>query len=390
MIYIYRSDDPLQYENGSDGNGQTNYECEVCAKVFPSKKKFLEHHVSQFGQTFSCCRCGVSFKNSTDLCQHYEVHKNNTIVIEDDIEFDYSENVEAVMNIPNEQAVSDTSELLYILDDSQCVNEVVIEEDCTEIVERETTGIAKPENITIVQVEHGYMIPSVFKGQLECKKRNKKRDAESSITDRESDSDNETENLLIPTKVQPSTSRLYSSPSKQRIQPKRRHEVPDFSAANYIILNPNEEVDMPHYKCLRCEQLFINKFVFFRHIEKGKCYVNSCDVCSATFDKNSEFYEHYLVEHTDRAICNFCFRTFMYEKNVKEHMLRHLDQFRHRCEECSKGFYTVREYRNHYKNRHMGIRHKCSVCGRSFADEYYFKRHMATHAKANNVTTTFV
>lgn len=346
----------------------------MCSQVFASKKAFLEHHVNQIGGKFTCCKCEASFKTGAELYQHYDEHKTETdVIIQESVEFDYSENVEAVMNIPGEE----TSELLYILDDTQCVNEVVIEgeEGVHEVAEREGK---QQENYTIVQLEHGYMLPKVFKGQLESSKRIKKDSSDTLVFE----SDTEAENVIV---TKPTTSRRISYVAQaRRLQPKRRHEVPDFSATNYIILNPNEDVDMVHYKCLRCEQLFINKFVFFRHIEKGKCYVNACDVCNATFNKNSEFYEHYLVEHTDRAICNFCFRTFMYEKNVKEHMLRHLDQFRHRCEECNKGFYTVREYRNHYKNRHMGIRHKCEICGRSFADEYYFKRHIATHAKATN------
>lgn len=292
----------------------------------------------------------------------------DSIKIEDSLEFEqeYSENVEAVMNIPAEESINSTNELLYILDDTQCASEVIIEEedDCK-------TSPQKSDNYTIVQMEHGYMLPSIFKGQLESKPRTKKRD------------NNESDEEVSYINTQPTTSKV--SLQKSKIANRRRHEVPDFSASDYILLKPNEEVDMPHFKCLRCEQLFINKFVFFRHIEKGKCFVNRCDVCPATFTKNSDFYDHYIETHTDRAICNFCFRTFMYEKNVKEHMLRHLDQFRHRCEECNKGFYTIREYRNHYKNRHMGIRHQCDVCGRSFADEYYFKRHIATHISAKEV-----
>lgn len=374
--FVFRFGDPLHENENQTAVLSTSYECEVCSQVFSSKKGFLEHHVNENGEKFTCCKCEASFKTCTELYQHYDEHKIETtdVIIEEDVEFDYSENVEAVMNIPGEE----TSELLYILDDdAQCVNEVVIDEGGAG--EKEIT---KSENYTIVQVEHGYMIPSVFKGQLEGGKRLKKDEPGTVVIATENDNDQET---VVVTAAKPTTSRKLSYVAQaRRLQPKRRHEVPDFSAANYLILNPNDDVDMVHYKCLRCEQLFINKFVFFRHIEKGKCYVNACDVCNATFNKNSEFYEHYLVEHTDRAICNFCFRTFMYEKNVKEHMLRHLDQFRHRCEECNKGFYTVREYRNHYKNRHMGIRHKCEICGRSFADEYYFKRHIATHAKANS------
>ena len=275
---------------------------------------------------------------------------------------------EIVLNYENEEEITDNSELLYILDDSQCVNEVIIDEDVP--VQQEVEK--RSDNLTLVQLEHGYVIPNTEEEGEE--------ESEEALTI------NGQETTTLPVRVQPSTSKTVFQPRVRASLPKRRQGVPDFSTTNYLFVSANEEVDIPHYKCLRCEQLFINKFVFFRHIEKGKCYINNCDVCSATFNKNSDFYYHYVVEHTDRAICNFCFRTFMYEKNVKEHMLRHLDQFRHRCDECNKGFYTVREYRNHYKNRHMGIRHTCSVWSRSFADEYYFKRHIATHGHANVVT----
>lgn len=359
----------------------TKYECEVCLRLFTTKKDFLQHHVSRYGEMFTCCKCQIKFKTSTNLYQHYEEHKNdNLYVYEEEVvenqmnledveefEHEYTENVEAVMNIPSaEESLNSTNDLLYILDDTQCASEVIIEEDDDEEESHKPSSSIKPDdnNYAIVQMEHGYMLPSVFKGQLESKPRQKKKEI-----------------IIQSLKIRPTTSKIET---KSRL-PRKRHEVPDFSASDYVQLKPNEEVDMPHFKCLRCEQLFINKFVFFRHIEKGKCFVNRCDVCPATFTKNSDFYDHYIESHTDRAICNFCFRTFMYEKNVKEHMLRHLDQFRHRCEECNKGFYTIREYRNHYKNRHMGIRHQCDVCGRSFADEYYFKRHIATHVTAKDV-----
>ncbi|CAG9763090.1 unnamed protein product [Ceutorhynchus assimilis] len=164
-------------------------------------------------------------------------------------------------------------------------------------------------------------------------------------------------------------------------KPTKSLRIPNFSPSICLEFEPNEEIDMTHYKCQRCEQMFINTLVFQRHIEKGKCYVNNCDLCSLNFNKNSEFYAHYAMMHTDRAVCHFCFKTFLYEKNVKEHVMRHLDQFRHKCEKCNKGFFTVREYRNHFKNRHMGIRYQCELCDRSFADEYYFKKHQDTHVK---------
>ncbi|KAJ8943834.1 hypothetical protein NQ318_020906 [Aromia moschata] len=350
-MFIYRWDE-LDDINDTE---QTNIQCGMCSEIFPSKDKFVEHTMKLFGELYTCCKCHLKFRNCMDLYQHYETHRSNeeTVIVQDEEEVEelvlnYGENEEVIVQQP---AMNETNELLYILDDSHCVNEVVIEEDQPVV---ETAERSEREAVEIVNLEHGYVMSNV----------------ESVMEEEEEDQ------------------KIVFAAESEAPQPKKRHEVPDFSATNYIFINANEEVDVPHYKCLRCEQLFINKFVFFRHIEKGKCYINNCDVCTATFSKNSDFYEHYIADHTDRAICNFCFRTFMYEKNVKEHMLRHLDQFRHRCEDCNKGFYTVREYRNHYKNRHMGIRHKCEVCGRSFADEYYFKRHIATHAKAANANIT--
>lgn len=296
--------------------------------------------------------CDLSFESPTDYQQHIEMHKAipplDFINVKEEVVTDEIDTVGEVVEISlaeeeeeeenGERPISTTDELLYILDDNQCVNEVVIEHDEDYITNSK-------ENYQTQVVKEEFVVRTAAAG-------NKK-----------------------------------TSPVVKPLV-KQKHEVPHFSAANYILLSPNEEVNIQHYKCLRCEQLFISKFVFYRHIEKGKCFINSCDICPARFTKNSDFYVHYLNTHTDRAICNFCFRTFMYEKNVKEHMLRHLDQFRHRCEDCNKGFYTIREYRNHYKNRHMGIRHKCETCNRTFADEYYFKRHIASHTNSTGTEST--
>lgn len=334
----------------------------MCSEIFPSKRSFLEHSSILVNGAYQCCKCKATFRLCNDLYDHFNTHRSlQDSADTEEVVLKYDDNEVVV-----QQNAHDTNELLYILDDSACVNEVVIEGEQPNFAEESAKTVTKG-GIEIVNFEHGYVMS-----------------ADRYIEEEEDESGN----IILRRKViVPKTGKtVFSQPKPRTPQPKKRHEVPDFSATNYAYIEANEEVEVPHYKCLRCEQLFINKFGFYRHIEKGKCYINNCDVCTATFSKNIEFFKHYIAEHTDRAICNFCFRTFMYEKNVKEHMLRHLDQFRHRCEDCNKGFYTVREYRNHYKNRHMGIRHKCEVCGRSFADEYYFKRHIATHAKANKIT----
>ncbi|XP_022920208.1 transcription factor E4F1-like isoform X4 [Onthophagus taurus] len=337
-------------DQSDDGSIATGYECELCVEVFPTENAFLSHYTKEDVCGLLCCVCDAIFLSMDDLVEHQQTHSMENIVVEPgEIQFEqYNENVEAVLNIPSDEVIVDptTNDLVYILDDSSCVNEVVIEE--TNQQDGQKTSKSSSDNAVVVHTDHVYMMSP-------------QQDLTNSADSKKK--------------------RNYVASKGRQPAPKRRHEVPDFSASNYVVLTPNSDVDVVHYKCLRCEQLFISKFVFLRHIEKGKCFVNNCDVCPAIFERNSEFYDHYVTAHTDRAICTFCFRTFMYEKNVKEHMLRHLDQFRHRCDVCNKGFYTLREFRNHYKNRHMGIRHRCAICGRSFADEYYFKRHIATHSK---------
>ena len=351
-------------------NDTPHFECEICSSVFLTRKEVEAHHTRRQNSLYICCNCDDTFESLTSLSDHHQVHKTyKQIEIEavlTDLNFEeYTEEVQAVLDISSNDS---RTEYLYILDDSQCVNEVVIED--TENIQRSIQ--TRQENSSELNSSYDNTLPRVTREQSSSRKISKK-----SRNSENADDDDSSLSVV----AQPSTSIDKTFKSTKVRHQKRRHDSPNFFTPSYIMLNPNEEVDVAHIKCLRCEQLFISKFVFFRHIEKGKCFVNSCDVCPAYFTKNSDFYSHYVIEHTDRAICNFCFRTFMYEKNVKEHMLRHLDQFRHRCEECHKGFYTVREYRNHYKNRHMGIRHSCSECGRSFADEYYFKRHIATHNK---------
>ncbi|XP_066254714.1 zinc finger and BTB domain-containing protein 41-like isoform X25 [Euwallacea similis] len=329
------------------------YQCGICCTIFSSKTDFIEKHLNVFAKKLTCCKCNQSFNTSDDMYDHHEVHKEDEsygAMFQDQ----NSEGEELIVMKEGQHLVEvrqpDGTDMVYILD------EIIMGED--ELLQGEESKKSvvkkplKPEQL--VNFDHGYVLSEVVSSNA------------------------------ISLNSVPTTKRAYTPP-KSRITPlKKRHEVPDFSITEFIEMEPSEEFDALHYKCQRCEQLFINTFGFYRHFEKGKCYVNGCDICGSSFTSNSDFYAHYVAEHPDRAICNFCFRTFMYEKNVKEHMLRHLDQFRHRCEQCSKGFYTVREYRNHYKNRHMGIRHTCEVCGRSFADEYYFRKHIDTHKKVSN------
>lgn len=326
-LYLWR----IFLSRSSSLETQIIYECEICTRTFPKKAEFLSHHINDDGETFNCCKCSELFETLTDLNLHYELHKE-IVVLEDDVE-DAETVCEDAMNIPNES--TDVADELYILDESQYINEVVLEEDHE--LEKTVTETIPSDSYTI-EIEHGYMLPSALTVDDEDK-----------------------------------------SLSVSKTTTKRNRTAAVFSNTAYAVLNPNDDIDATHYKCLRCEQLFINKLGFSAHIERAKCYINGCDVCNASFKRNSEFYEHYLAEHSERAICNFCFRTFLCEKNVKEHMMRHLDKFRHQCPKCSKGFFTTREYRNHYRNKHMGIKHTCEVCGRSFADIYYFRRHVATH-----------
>ncbi|KAH1003735.1 hypothetical protein HUJ04_003605 [Dendroctonus ponderosae] len=307
--------DLIELEDNSDNEPIEQYQCGICSEIFSSKIDLIDKHLHEYTKKLTCCKCLQTFSNTDDMCDHHELHKGvdnlDAFYREDHFDGDklilMSEHQELVEFHP-----SNEPNMLNSLNQDDENSDLVLPNEGLQVQSNKKSKSGEvtkspTKTVEMMSTEQGYVLAAGA---------------------------NETFQATTAPK------RTYSF-SRPRANPlPKRHELPYFWTTKYIVMSPNANLDAIHFKCQRCEQLFINKF-----------------------------------------------GTFMYEKNVKEHMLRHLDQFRHRCEACSKGFYTVREYRNHYKNRHMGIRYVCDVCSRSFADEYYFKRHSDTHKKAQTNLT---
>lgn len=284
-------------------------------------------------QIFKCCKCGIEFEKACLLDEHLAAHKKDIVKI--DLCSDEEEK--------EENEVVNNQELLILGNESDV--EETIEDYSFSLEDEEDGEVLDPINFVELQEEY-----------------------------REVESDND--DGIIP--FTPSRAR-----NKKLIKEPKRTVKCNLDTSVCLYIAASEEIQIPHYKCLACERIFIRELIFNKHIIAGKCYISACDVCAATFETNSDFYEHYTVEHNYRVICKFCFHTLNNMRNLKEHMKRHFDLFKFSCQECDKGFYTKREYNSHYNNRHKEFMESCKICDEKFTNKLMFSNHAETHLKNN-------
>lgn len=307
--------------------------CDVCDKDFLTKTEFLNHHFTHYEQTFKCCDCGSEFDRAFLLHQHLAIHRNE--VLEIDLCSDEEEEEE-------EEEMMDDQDFDV---GNEVGHEIVVENHHMSLDVDEDGEELDPINFVELKEEYDEVESNTYLNNIHF------------------------------TKSRARNNKLIRDPTSTRVCP------PNTSRCLYI--EASEQIQMPHYKCFACERIFIRQSMYTKHLSKGKCYVNACDVCAATFATNSDFYEHYTVEHNNRAVCKFCFHTLNNVRNLKEHIKRHFDLFSFSCHECDKGFYTKREFNSHYRNRHEGFKESCNICHEEFKDQLLLANHMDRHHKNN-------
>ncbi|KAG8187907.1 hypothetical protein JTE90_002922 [Oedothorax gibbosus] len=60
----------------SVSNDESLYTCEICRKVFNTKRELLKHCVLHGGENFDCGVCGKSFSNAVNLRGHFVIHED--------------------------------------------------------------------------------------------------------------------------------------------------------------------------------------------------------------------------------------------------------------------------------------------------------------------------
>ncbi|XP_048525007.1 zinc finger protein 521-like [Dendroctonus ponderosae] len=92
---------------------------------------------------------------------------------------------------------------------------------------------------------------------------------------------------------------------------------------------PNLYINREHFRCSKCDNLFLSFDTFNQHILKNKCaIIGKCWLCRARFVRNQQIHDHFIYKHArNRCICNFCFKTFVSFENRQKHIMKKHNYF---------------------------------------------------------------
>ncbi|TNN15223.1 Zinc finger protein [Schistosoma japonicum] len=118
--------------------------------------------------------------------------------------------------------------------------------------------------------------------------------------------------------------------------------------------------------------------------EREKQFIN-CPVCCKTMRRGS------LREHMDRHAnsgkfkCDVCEKTFSRASAREKHLRTHTGERPYKCELCSKA-YRQKVHLNEHLRSHTGVRpYLCKLCGFCLASKSLLNRHLRTHGIRKNL-----
>ncbi|CAH8610368.1 unnamed protein product [Schistosoma rodhaini] len=127
-----------------------------------------------------------------------------------------------------------------------------------------------------------------------------------------------------------------------------------------------------------------NNFHQFKSREREKQFIN-CPVCCKTMRRGS------LREHMDRHAnsgkfkCDACEKTFSRASAREKHIRTHTGERPYKCELCSKA-YRQKVHLNEHLRSHTGVRpYLCKLCGFCLASKSLLNRHLRTHGIKKNI-----
>lgn len=201
-----------------------------------------------------------------------------------------------------------------------------------------------------------------------------------------------------------------------------------FSEQDYSQVSKGEKVDVPRYRCPKCDDLFTRQYSLNRHLahtHNEMCLV--CNTCGESFNRVSLLEEHrskhknmlnmgviitsvekttnesvdgnlepqnsiqeieslYVYEPENQSYpCELCNKTFQRQIYLERHRLVHMGitQPGFMCSTCNKIFLTSIDMQKH-KRKHNEEYLQCNLCDRTFTTIGGLKYHLKTHTGTKN------
>ncbi|KAK2715745.1 hypothetical protein QYM36_010350 [Artemia franciscana] len=106
-----------------------------------------------------------------------------------------------------------------------------------------------------------------------------------------------------------------------------------------------------------------------------------CRVCSKTFEKKEDLYEHMSSHNKKKAFeCDICKKDFAQTFHLLEHQRTHTGEKPFKCDVCEKCFASSSSFSRH-KRIHTGEKpFECNICKKTFTTSASLSCHQGTHA----------
>ena len=106
----------------------------------------------------------------------------------------------------------------------------------------------------------------------------------------------------------------------------------------------------------------INEHMAKYHVKEKKIQCDKCDYrCRVKSQLTTHMKIH--IDPEDRKFkCEICFKGFIYQNKLKEHILTHANIKTSKCEYCNQVFSNHSGLRQHVMRAH-GVKFTCEICG---------------------------
>lgn len=126
-------------------------------------------------------------------------------------------------------------------------------------------------------------------------------------------------------------------------------------------------------KCLKCNRLFKNHYLYKKHSNLIHSGSITCSKCNKTYKNKNSYYAHnkYCLRNkrTGNYACIICNKFFRNEDLLFEHNKLHLPQLNYACDICNEDFSNYDDLNVHKKIHNNKI--LCPKCNKEFVKSYF-------------------
>ncbi|KAK9882643.1 hypothetical protein WA026_022512 [Henosepilachna vigintioctopunctata] len=137
------------------------------------------------------------------------------------------------------------------------------------------------------------------------------------------------------------------------------------------------------YICSECEECF----EFMKQLEQhcrntghGIPRRFCCKICFKKFLSNTRLNDHMRIHNNDKPFkCSECGMTFTSNSNLKRHKKKHTGEKSYFCEVCSRGFIQKHTLTVHMRLHNGETPYVCELCGKGYRTKPLLHQHMYKH-----------